>query len=101
MKRFLYIAEGGRLNYLDCTSAEMVYRCVCCFYMPSTKVVVIDTETNEDPLPRQDNIKVSIMVKDTKLMSKNNGSGANSAVIFMSAVKRRCGPRWKLPGSST
>lgn len=47
MKRFLYIAEGGRLNYLDCTSAEMVYRCVCCFYMPSTKVVVIDTETNE------------------------------------------------------
>lgn len=47
MKRFLYIAEGGKLNYLDCTSAEMVYRCVCCFYMPSTKVVVIDTETNE------------------------------------------------------
>lgn len=47
MKRFLYIAEGGRLNYLDCTSAEMVYRCVCCFYMPSTKVIVIDTETNE------------------------------------------------------
>lgn len=47
MKRFLYIAEGGRLNYLDCTNAEMVYRCVCCFYMPSTKVVVIDTETNE------------------------------------------------------
>ena len=47
MKRFLYIAEGGRLNYLDCTSAEMVYRCVCCFYMPSTKVVVIDIETNE------------------------------------------------------
>ena len=47
MKRFLYIAEGGKLNYLDCTNAEMVYRCVCCFYMPSTKVVVIDTETNE------------------------------------------------------
>lgn len=47
MKRFLYIAEGGRLNYLDCTNAEMVYRCVCCFYMPSTKVIVIDTETNE------------------------------------------------------
>ena len=46
-KRFLYMAEGGRLNYLDCTSAEMVYHCVCCFYMPSTKVVVIDTETNE------------------------------------------------------
>lgn len=46
MKRFLYIAEGGKLNYLDCTNAEMVYRCVCCFYMPSTKVVVIDTETN-------------------------------------------------------
>ena len=47
MKRFLYIAEGGKLNYLDCTSAEMVYRCVCCFYMPNTEVVVIDTETNE------------------------------------------------------
>lgn len=47
MKRFLYIAEGGKLNYLDCTNAEMVYRCVCCFYMPSTKVVIIDTETNE------------------------------------------------------
>ena len=46
-KRFLYMAEGGRLNYLDCTSAEMVYRCVCCFYKPSTKVIVIDTETNE------------------------------------------------------
>ena len=47
MKRFLYIAEGGKLNYLDCTNAEMVYRCVCCFYMPNTKVVIIDTETNE------------------------------------------------------
>jgi hypothetical protein len=47
MKRFLYIAEGGRLNYLDCTSAEMVYRGVCCFYKPSTKVIVIDTKTNE------------------------------------------------------
>lgn len=47
MKRFLYIGEGGRLNYLDGPDAEMVYRCVCCFYRPSAKVVVIDTETNE------------------------------------------------------
>lgn len=47
MKRFLYIGEGGRLNYLDGPNAEMVYRCVCCFYKPSAKVIVIDTETNE------------------------------------------------------
>lgn len=46
MKRFLYMAEGGRLNYLDANSSEMVYRCVACFYSPSTKVIVIDTENN-------------------------------------------------------
>lgn len=46
MKRFLYMAEGGRLNYLDANSSEMVYRCVACFYNPSTKVIVIDTENN-------------------------------------------------------
>lgn len=45
-KRFLYMAEGGRLNSLDANSSEMVYRCVACFYNPSTKVIVIDTETN-------------------------------------------------------
>lgn len=45
-KRFLYMAEGGRLNSLHATSSEMVYRRVCCFYMPSTKVIVIDTENN-------------------------------------------------------
>ena len=45
-KRFLYMAEGGRLNYLDAISSEMVYRCVACFYNPSTKVIVIDTENN-------------------------------------------------------
>lgn len=46
MKRFLYMAEGGRLNYLDANSSEMVYRCVACFYNPSTKVIVIDTKNN-------------------------------------------------------
>ena len=46
MKRFLYMAEGGRLNYLDADSSEMVYRCVAYFYNPSTKIIVIDTETN-------------------------------------------------------
>ena len=46
MKRFLYMAEGGRLNYLDANSSEMVYRCVAYFYNPSTKVIVIDTENN-------------------------------------------------------
>ena len=46
MKRFLYMAEGGRLNYLDANSSEMVYSCVACFYNPSTKVIVIDTENN-------------------------------------------------------
>ena len=45
-KRFLYMAEGGRLNSLYATSSEMVYRCVACFYNPSTKIIVIDTETN-------------------------------------------------------
>lgn len=48
MKRFLYMAEGGRLNYLDAdfSESEMVYRCVACFYNPSTKIIVIDSETN-------------------------------------------------------
>ena len=45
-KRFLYMTEGGRLNSLDATSSEMVYRSVACFYNPSTKIIVIDTETN-------------------------------------------------------
>lgn len=45
-KRFLYMAEGGRLNYLDATCSEMVYRCVAGFYNPYTKVIVIDTENN-------------------------------------------------------
>ena len=47
MKRFLYMAEGGRLNYIDSVSSEMVYSSIAYFYNPSTKVVVIDTETNE------------------------------------------------------
>lgn len=46
MKRFLYMAEGGRLNYLDANSSEMVYRCVAYFYNPSTKIIIIDSETN-------------------------------------------------------
>lgn len=50
MKRFLYMAEGGRLNYLDANSSEisseMVYRVVGCLYNPSTKIIVIDSETN-------------------------------------------------------
>ena len=46
MKRFLYMAEGGRLNYLDADSSEMVYRCVAYFYNPSTKIIVVDSETN-------------------------------------------------------
>ena len=33
-KRFLYMAEGGRLNSLDATSSEMVNRCVACSYNP-------------------------------------------------------------------
>ena len=45
-KTFLYMAEGGRLSSLCATSSEMVYRCVACFYNPSTKVIVIDPETN-------------------------------------------------------
>lgn len=47
MKKFLYIAEGGRLNFLESTSHEMVYSSIAYFYNPSTRVVVIDTETNE------------------------------------------------------
>lgn len=51
MKRFWYMAEGGRLNYLDAhssgISSEMVYRTVSCFYMPSTRIIIIDTETHE------------------------------------------------------
>ena len=50
MKRFWYMAEGGKLNYLDANSSEisseMVYRVVACFYNPSTKIIVIDSETN-------------------------------------------------------
>lgn len=50
MKRFWYMAEGGRLNYLDAhsseISSEMVYRVVACLYNPSTKIIVIDSETN-------------------------------------------------------
>lgn len=45
MKKFFYMAQGGRLNEMECTTAEMVYRAICCFYMPSTKVIVINEET--------------------------------------------------------
>ena len=45
MKKFFYMAEGGKLNTIEATNSEMVYRCVCYFYNPSTKIIIIDTET--------------------------------------------------------
>lgn len=47
MKKFFYMAQGGRLNEMECTTAEMVYRAICCFYMPSTPIIIVDQETNE------------------------------------------------------
>lgn len=47
IKRFYYMAEGGRLNIIDSVSHEMVYRSICCWYNPYTKIVVIDAETGK------------------------------------------------------
>ena len=47
IKRFMYVAEKGNINFMDSVSAEMVYRSVCCFYQPYIKIVIIDTETHE------------------------------------------------------
>ena len=47
IKRFMYLAEGGNMQYLDSVSAEMVYRGVCYFYSPWKKIIIIDTETHE------------------------------------------------------
>lgn len=47
IKRFMYIAEKGSINFMDSVSAEMVYRSISCFYQPYTKIVIIDTETHE------------------------------------------------------
>lgn len=46
--KFLYMAQGGRLNkFIEIPNddPEFVYSCVCCWYMPSTKVIVINEET--------------------------------------------------------
>ena len=47
IKRYFYMAEKGNMYCLDAPSHEMVYRSVCYAYQPSTKVVVIDSETFE------------------------------------------------------
>lgn len=47
IKRFIYLAEKGNINFIDSVSAEMAYRSICYFYMPYTKIIVIDTETNK------------------------------------------------------
>ena len=47
MKKFFYMAEGGMLQTMHFTNAEMVYRAIACYYMPYRKVIVIDAETNE------------------------------------------------------
>lgn len=47
MKKFFYMAEGGRLQTMHFTSPEMVYSAIACYYNPSRKVLVIDAETNE------------------------------------------------------
>lgn len=47
IKRFMYVAEKGNINFMDSVSAEMVYRSISCFYQPYTKIVIIDTETHE------------------------------------------------------
>lgn len=47
IKRFMYIAECGSLQYMDSISAEMVYRSVSCFYRPSVRIIIIDAETHE------------------------------------------------------
>ena len=40
IKRFMYLAEKGNINFMDSVSAEMVYRSVCCFYQPYIKIVI-------------------------------------------------------------
>jgi hypothetical protein len=47
IKRFMYVAECGSLQYMDSVSAEMVYRSISCYYMPSVRIIIIDTETHE------------------------------------------------------
>lgn len=47
MKKFFYCAEGGRMNEIEADSALMAYRCICYFYMPSTKIIIIDSETKQ------------------------------------------------------
>lgn len=32
---------------MDSVSAEMVYRSISCFYRPSVRIIIIDTETHE------------------------------------------------------
>lgn len=44
---FYFLPEGGHFGTVNATSHEAVYRGICCFYMPKTKVVVIDAETKE------------------------------------------------------
>lgn len=47
IKRFMYVAECGNLQYMDSVSAEMVYRSISYFYMPSVRIIIIDAETHE------------------------------------------------------
>ena len=47
MKKFFYCSEGGRMNEIEADSALMAYRCIFYFYMPSTKIIIIDSETKQ------------------------------------------------------
>ena len=45
--KFLYMAQGGRLNNIEIPKddPELVYSCICYWYMPSTKIIIINEET--------------------------------------------------------
>ena len=47
MKSFLFMPEKCKWRTVKANTAEMAYRCECCWYDSSTRIAVMDMETGE------------------------------------------------------
>lgn len=45
MKKYIIAPEGCRWTAAPATSPESAYMSICCFYLPETRIAVIDPDT--------------------------------------------------------
>ena len=47
MRKYYIAPEGCRWTETEAATAEMAYSGVCCWYMPDTRIAVIDAQTGQ------------------------------------------------------